>query len=422
MSNAELSPGLVLRTYGTEDDAACKALEISASQFQSFGGLIKAAIHHKGKFDDKPRQFDDYILLACEDKSKNGHICAVVAVAIKTALVHGSQQRCGFVFDLRVEEAYQKRGIGKAITKEAEKRAEARGCTYLYLSVNNDNRKARALYTSAGWTLASRRALVFQPLVCVRPASAMDAEVAAVGGGVQLLEAVEALALVTAHFAKRDLGLSASEFKVLFASHNMLGTFAASDGHGSRAVLSLWHGSSFNSFKPVRLLLPMSTWARLRVPLGCCGGLLVGYAAYAMLLAAPGPLTRLLVGAGFLAGAAAVGFMWNFLRTRTAFRARAFAPIATGPNWQPLMRAVHAHVLGEARKRGFGVMVINEDVSSPLTSTLVRMDAKGEAKKGGAPRSPTSFWQKALQSTPGSNGSGVMPSLQSDAFFDPRDI
>lgn len=414
-----LSPGLVLRTYLPEDDEQCKALEISASQFQGFGGLVKAAIHHNGAFDDKPKQFDDHILLCCEDKSNHGHICAVVAVAIKTAWVHGCQQRCGFVFDLRVEETYQRRGIGREITKEAERQAEARGCTYLYLSVNNDNKKARALYTSAGWTLASRRCLIFRPLLFIPHAPKADAEVVA---SIVRLDPTEALTLLAAHFAKRDLGLSASEFSSLFSSPNMLGTFAASDGRGSRAVLSLWHGSSFNSFSPIRVLLPVSTWARLRIPLGCCGGLLVGYAAYAMLLAAQGPLTRMLVGACFLAGGGAVGFAWNFIRTRTAFRARAFAPIAAGTNWQPLMRAVHAHVLGEARRCGFGVIVINEDLSSPLVATLANGVAEGKAESGKATRSPTSFWQKALRSTPGSSGTGLLAALQSDAFFDPRDI
>ena len=46
-----------IREYTPADDAACKRLEVSASQFTVCGGLIKAAIVHKAAFDAKARQF-----------------------------------------------------------------------------------------------------------------------------------------------------------------------------------------------------------------------------------------------------------------------------------------------------------------------------------------------------------------------------
>ena len=121
----------------------------------------------------------------------------------------------------------------------------------------------------------------------------------------------------------------------------------------------------------------------------------------------------------------------RFVATRTAFRARAFAPVYSGPSWQPLMRAVHAKLCAEARERGFSVVVINEDVRSTFVACLDGLDVKGsssgssppdDARGGGRTtmRSPTSFWQKLPEASAEATVSA--PLLQPDAFFDPRDI
>lgn len=58
--------------------------------------------------------------------------------------------------------------------------------------------------------------------------------------------------------------------------------------------------------------------------------------------------------------------------SRSAFRARAFAPVMSGPEWQPLMRAVYRRLCAEARERGYAVLVIREGASrSPLALALV---------------------------------------------------
>ena len=104
------------------------------------------------------------------------------------------------------------------------------------------------------------------------------------------------------------------------------------------------------------------------------------------------------------------------IRSRTAFRARVFAPVVDGPNWQPLLQCVHAHALSEARRHGFGTVVVNEDVGSAVATALTS-SGKGEPKT--APRAPTSFWQKALTAV---DGQKPLAALATDAFFDPRDI
>ena len=402
--------GLEIRDFEPHlHDSACKELEVTASQFQGFGGLIKAAIVHYHLFDAKPRQYSKHVLLVVVDTSTQG-VVGVVAIGIKDLYVHGNVWRCGWVFDLRVSEAYQRRGIGAALTSAAEERASRLGVSYVYLSVNNDNRKARALYTAQGWTLASRRALVFRPLLLIpRPQRSHSLHVP-----VRALAPEEALKLVTNHFSAKDLSPTRDEMARLLASPNILGTFAAFDEQsGSHAALCLWHGSTLTAFKPVTLLVPFEWWQKAAPPIAIFIASAALYALHSTLCMDVGHALKaslLAVGAAAVGGALA---FWSWARSRKAFRARAFAPCYSGPKWEPLMRAVYSHVAREARSQGFAVLVLNEDVDSPLVRCL---HAKGQA-----PRSPTAFWQKAL-GAPVWSQSSSLPELHSDAFFDPRDM
>ena len=203
----KLSGGLRIRSYEPSDDEACRLLEVTASQFQHLGGLIKAAIKHHGAFDAKAYQFVDHVLIVCVDDAQQGAVCGVIVVAIKQAWVHGKVRRCGFVFDLRVDERWQRRGIGEALAREAELRSAQAGVDYLYLSVNRSNAKALRLYQRLGWSVASARRLVFTLLLWPPSAAAADMSAAAAGGGVRACTREEGVALAAAHYASRDLGL-----------------------------------------------------------------------------------------------------------------------------------------------------------------------------------------------------------------------
>ena len=211
-----------IREFETRDDEACKALEVTASQFQGLGGLIKAAIVHHKSFDAKARQFGESLVLVADDE--HGLVCGVVAVAIKHVYVHGAQRRCGYVFDLRVSSTHQGRGLGKALAQEAERRSEELGLELLYLSVNSSNDKARRLYTGMGWRPASRRILKMQPLLF--PPHDVMAPL------VELLEPSAALDLTARFYEARDLAPSASGFSKMFASDLYLATYTCSDGAG----------------------------------------------------------------------------------------------------------------------------------------------------------------------------------------------
>lgn len=476
-----LSDGLRVRDYVDSDDEACKQLELLASQFQAYRGLVKMTIIHHQAFDAKASLFPAKLVLVCVDDTCGGAVCGVVAVAIKRAYVHGSLRTVGYVFDLRVSEAYQRRGIGLGLSREVERRcaAPALGVEYLYLSVNADNKKAKALYTRLGWRPASPRRLKFTLLYSPKAPSAPEQAAASRAGGVRRIETVdEALAVIDGAYAGRDLALPREDLRRLLHSELYLGTFVCDDGAGSRAALSLWHGATFTSFRPVRVFLTAQSW-RVAGPAALVG------AGAALVLG----LTRACLaaydsdsGAAMLAAAALVSTCaWAtvvaarfaaWCRSRDAFRARAFAAVGTGPAWQPLMAAVRARVAEEARALGFTMLLTNSDIADPVASydpsapadaaraatgaerllpsgaasdALARMPsdsagapapADAAALPGGASRkrAATEFWHKLLApSTAADDDAGdaqatdpaaaeTLRPLAPDNFFDPRDM
>ena len=234
------------------DDAACKALEVSASQFQdrlTDGRLIKFALHHYGRFDAKCAQFADWVVLVCEDTTRGGAVVGVIEVVLAEMHVHGARHwRGGFLFDLRVDGGYQRRGIGRALSHAAEAAGAARGAAYLYLSVNGTNQKSRSLFNSMGWRPASRRCLVFRPLLLPQKVAAAAASLPPPAAWPAPLEREAAERMAATHYARRDLGLDRTGFGSLFSSELYLGTWHAKDGAGSEAALSLWAGSAFVGF------------------------------------------------------------------------------------------------------------------------------------------------------------------------------
>ena len=154
-----LAEGLALRSFAdATDDEACQLLEQRANQFG--GGnrtgcrarLAKALIevfpgHPKG-FAAKARLYPEHEIVVCEDTATAKAI-AVVVVTIKPVRYCGEALKVGWLFDLRVDEDYQRRGIGRALSEEVERRCAARGVAMLHLTVNRDNKKAKGCARSS---------------------------------------------------------------------------------------------------------------------------------------------------------------------------------------------------------------------------------------------------------------------------------
>lgn len=448
-----------IREYAPQDDEACKRLEVVASQFQAFRGLVKSAIVHYGPFDQKAAQFGQRLVLVCADGEHGDAVVGVIAVAIKRARLHGSLRTVGYVFDLRVDEAHQRRGIALRLSREAEARISLPPfkVEYCYLSVNADNVKAKALYRSLGWSACSGRRLSFALLSQPSDPSAR----AALPAVSRVHDAARAAQLTGDAYARADLSLEAEELRALFCSELCLGTFVCADGAGSSAALSLWHGSHFSGFRPIRLLVPFGWWERsaraLAAVAAAAAAAAVGALAHGALVRVhSAPIVAALLAAAALAGSygalRAARFV-RWARSRTHLRARAFGAVHAGAAWEPLMRAVQAAAHDEARRLGFAVLVMNTDQHDPVNRALVpqRRPLFGTAARGVAPEAaggaagdsepmaenllvrpaeglvpgarkpPTEFWHKSL-SPELLRGGGELPCLGPDAFFDPRDF
>lgn len=223
--------------------------------------FIRAGFEHFLTFDAKPQQYEDYIIRVAEDRSAGGRIVGVGCAALKTARMHSRMCKVAYIFDLRVDEAYQGCGLGKALTEQIEEACQSKGAHFLYLTVNSDNTKAKSLYAKRGFAHASHRS----------PALALlafpDVEEDAVS--VEVLGKEAAMKLTSCFYASADLCLERLE--QLFDSALYEGTFVARKGD-SIAGVSAWNGSSLTGFRIERIFLPITWWRSPMLQLLLAGG------------------------------------------------------------------------------------------------------------------------------------------------------
>eukprot|EP00756_Hemistasia_phaeocysticola_P052450 Hpha_TRINITY_DN27691_c0_g1::TRINITY_DN27691_c0_g1_i1::g.57420::m.57420 len=151
------------RAYRSGDSEACKGLEKKARQGKRWAWLSKLLdvvfrlhfVHHAG-FDEKARQYENHVIRVAED-SDTAQIVGVVCVGIKRVVIRGETFKAAMIFDLRVDETYQGKGIGRLLSTAAEAESTKHGVDFWYLSVNGDNTKAKTLYKSLGYHHASTR-------------------------------------------------------------------------------------------------------------------------------------------------------------------------------------------------------------------------------------------------------------------------
>lgn len=118
------------------------------------------AVHAAGHlFDDKPdpeatRRFlaepNHHLLVAYDDTGKPlGFVSGVETT-------HPDKGTEMFVYELAVDEPVRRRGIGRALVHALEALARERGCYGMFVFADDDNRAARATYSSAGGQTASQ--------------------------------------------------------------------------------------------------------------------------------------------------------------------------------------------------------------------------------------------------------------------------
>jgi ribosomal protein S18 acetylase RimI-like enzyme len=86
-----------------------------------------------------------HILVAYEDEEPAGFVSGV-------ELTHPDKGTEMFLYELAVDEAFRRRGIGKALVGELLSIARALGCYDMWVLTDNDNDAALATYRSTGTT------------------------------------------------------------------------------------------------------------------------------------------------------------------------------------------------------------------------------------------------------------------------------
>jgi len=431
------SDGIVVRVFRpcSSDDAAAKALESRSSQHAHnilLSKLVKVHFKHLVAFDGKARQYDDSVVfvasdLAAEDRNvdgEDGFVCGGICMGIKEVWLHGQRQRVGCLFNLRVHEDYQRRGVGSRLNEAAEQIAREREVCLLYLTVNSTNVKGRAFYTNHNYHTGSERALLFHPLVfvgCPRPVEGATIRQLAFSEVAQVVDSFHGqnarIATACDLFLTGGFGslLEACPGKFLNA---WLTELDADGPDGSRAAIILWDGDGMTSFEVERIILPAWCWkhpaARL-CPMMVFSIMVLSYLRW--LARSPWPLGwSALAWAGALVSCLALGLVAtavvSFAFSRERMRARLVAPGMSGPHGLELLRSLVQIAKAEAKQLGFVITISNMDI----------MDEKLFAFQSRRPSAKAIFLQKRLQPSNGGAYHEPLARFAPDCFFDPRDL
>eukprot|EP00929_Paragymnodinium_shiwhaense_P059406 TRINITY_DN29757_c0_g1_i1.p1 TRINITY_DN29757_c0_g1~~TRINITY_DN29757_c0_g1_i1.p1 ORF type:complete len:456 (+),score=121.74 TRINITY_DN29757_c0_g1_i1:86-1453(+) len=438
--------GITIRKFDRSlDNKACCDLEASASQTPPWAKwLIDGMFLHPKGFDARLNTFSlGHALVAINEET--GALCGMVCAAAKKVHMRSdgdAEMLLGYIFDLRVDERVQGKGIGKRLSLWAEQLLEEVGCDRVYLTVNKDNKKAKALYNKLGYEECSSR-WPHSGIISVSADEARDhAEEAAKAAGAsvhRIEKAEEALEHYCKHLADYgDFALAKSEAELLFKSDQFLGMYVATPSSSSTASpkaekefasVVLWHGSKYSGFTLTRFFgLPSGAYfGKPGVALACAAAcaLLAGYGGLTYAAVSHGAWWSMLGCSLFCAGSAWIGSKaMPFVRVIGSLlkkpasadakeetelaktRARLWGAVGKGNKAGALLKAAVAAAEAEATESGFVMSVLNMDEDHPLRGHLPR----GKFR--------TTFMQKAI----GQKATSSLPRLHPLNFHDPRDI
>jgi ribosomal protein S18 acetylase RimI-like enzyme len=100
----------------------------------------------------KKLQRDPDLFLVAEDDERPSPLGSRSgSLRIIGTVIGGYDGRRGLIYHLAVDRAYRKRGIGKMLMDEVERRMIAKGCLRAYLLVMRDNEDVIEFYCHLGW-------------------------------------------------------------------------------------------------------------------------------------------------------------------------------------------------------------------------------------------------------------------------------
>eukprot|EP01064_Diplonema_japonicum_P034853 TRINITY_DN735_c0_g2_i3.p1 TRINITY_DN735_c0_g2~~TRINITY_DN735_c0_g2_i3.p1 ORF type:complete len:399 (+),score=64.22 TRINITY_DN735_c0_g2_i3:888-2084(+) len=393
-----LENGFIVREFDPEkDDEACKRLEAHAQMKAGYLQklLFKAQLVINDRYATKVNQYDNHAIFVVDNEE--GEVVAAVCLGLKNVTLYGKPATVGYLFDLRVHEKAQRKGLGETLSNKAEQWAFDQGATMIYLTVNSNNTSALSLYAKLGYSVVSLR----EPSNSLLVFSAQNAK-----GEVETYKGRDAVDILTPYFESRDMFTG---FEGLFNSPFYYKTLVARDeSTDSFASVSLWNGSALTGVLLYRVVLPSwvigsRVFQYSTFILGLWLSICFGSTAYEEFSLLNGVLCVV-----FLAVVLVGAFLKHSLdpvlcAPKQQIRCRCFAPVCSGPNGHILLKHVLDHAKAFAKQQGFAVLICNLDRDDPVRVSFSR----------GAYR--TQFHAKMRDGS-------VAPRFQPDNFFDPRDI
>ena len=139
---AEPARGAVVRSFAPADRAGVAELWARTG--------IARAWNDPGAEIDLHQRRDAQLLLVAEDPAAPGIIGAVMG---------GWDGRRGWMHHLAIDTAWRRRGLGRALVEEVERRLAALGCRKVLLMVREDNLELLDFYTALGYAREDARLL-----------------------------------------------------------------------------------------------------------------------------------------------------------------------------------------------------------------------------------------------------------------------
>lgn len=128
---------MLIRTFDLDRDFEA----VIALWARSGSGIQLGSSDTRDEILKKVQRDPDLFLVAVDDDEVVG------------AVMGGFDGRRGLVYHLAVTPSERRRGMGRALMDEIEKRFRAKGCLKAYLLVTPDNGEALSFYHDLGWEI-----------------------------------------------------------------------------------------------------------------------------------------------------------------------------------------------------------------------------------------------------------------------------
>jgi len=148
----------------SSDEEQCCMIENRSTQSNNhlLSKLFVVKLRNSQGITKRTELYQFGLTVVCEEKS-TGLIAGYVMGGVKQGILKsGEEVKAAYFFGLKVDEQFQRLGLGTQLIKAAEKICEQEGATLFYVSVNDSNNRSKGLFQKLGYTHSSNRCLTMQ--------------------------------------------------------------------------------------------------------------------------------------------------------------------------------------------------------------------------------------------------------------------